>query len=130
MAYKIKNKGGQMTIWIIVALALVGAIVIFFLFRGTREAVLGESVGENPKSFIADCVKRNVNEVVDNMLIHGGFVSAEHTKMYNGVNINYLCYNSGNYNPCINEHPMLIIDMEKEIKNFIEPQIEECFQNY
>ncbi len=130
MAYQIKGKKGQMTIWIIVALALVGAIIIFFLFRGTREPILDQSVGENPKSFIADCVKRNVNDVVDEMLIHGGLANPEHVKMHNGININYLCYNSGNYNPCINEHPMLINEMEKEIKNYIEPKIEECFQNY
>lgn len=125
-----ENKRGQMTIWIIVAIAIVIAIVLFLLFRGKISPIVSTGVNENPKSFIGSCVKKNVNEAVDKMLPQGGFITPRHAKLYKDINVSYLCFNSGNYFPCVNEHPMLLSEMEKELKEFIEPKIEKCFQDY
>lgn len=125
-----KSKKGQMTIWIIIALALVLAIVLFFLLRGEITPKVGEKIEENPKNYIASCVKKNVNEAIEKMLPQGGFISPKHTKLYKNINVGYLCYNSGNYHPCVNEHPMLLTEIKSEIKNYIEPRIEQCFQDY
>src|SRR3989338_8642552 len=104
---KIESKRGQMTIWIIVAMVLVLAIVLFFLLRGEITPKVGEKIEENPKSYIASCVKKNVEEAVEIMLPHGGFISPEHTKLYNNITVAYLCYNSLYYDLCISEHPIL-----------------------
>ena len=127
---KIESKRGQMTIWIIIAMVLVLAIVLFFLLRGEITPKVGEKIEENPKSYIASCVKKNVEEAVEIMLPQGGFISPEHTKRYKNINVSYLCYNSGSYLPCVNEHPMLLNEIRNEIKNYIEPRIEQCFQDY
>ena len=127
---KIESKRGQMTIWIIVAMVLVLAIVLFFLLRGEITPKVGEKIEENPKNYIASCVKKNVEEAVEIMLPQGGFISPEHTKRYKNINVSYLCYNSGSYLPCVNEHPMLLNEIRNEIKNYIEPRIEQCFQDY
>lgn len=124
------NKKGQMTIWIIVAITFVLAIVLFFFFRGEIRPAIEEKIGENPRNYITSCVKKNVEDVVDIILPRGGFIFPEHGKLYNDINISYLCYNSGNYNPCVNEHPMLLNEIKNEIKNYIEPRIEQCFQDY
>ena len=127
---KIESKRGQMTIWIIIAMVLVLAIVLFFLLRGEITPKVGEKIEENPKNYIASCVKKNVEEAVEIMLPQGGFISPEHTKRYKNINVSYLCYNSGSYLPCVNEHPMLLNEIRNEIKNYIEPRIEQCFQDY
>ena len=127
---KIESKRGQMTIWIIIAMVLVLAIVLFFLLRGEITPKIGEKIEENPKNYIASCLKKNVEDAVDIMLPQGGFISPEHTKLYNNIKVAYLCYNSGNYYPCVNEHPMLLNEIRNEIKNYIELRIGQCFQDY
>src|SRR3989344_324212 len=119
-----------MTVWIIIAMVLVLAIVLFFLLRGEITPKVGEKIEENPKNYIASCVKKNVEEAVEIMLPQGGFVSPEHTKLYNDIKVAYLCYNSQYYDFCISEHPVLLQEMEEEIHKYIEPRIEQCFQDY
>ncbi len=131
MAEKIKiNKRGQMAIWVIVAMAIVISIVLFFFLRGDIKPETSERVEENPSGFISNCVKENANNAADIILPQGGFANPKHSKHYNGINISYLCYNAGNYNPCINEHPILINEIKDEIKNYIAPRIEQCFEIY
>jgi hypothetical protein len=128
---EINNKRGQAMIWVIVALVLVAIIILFFLYRGqVTVPTLRGSVAEDPRAYVGSCVKKNVNDVVDIILPQGGFVSPLHSKLYNDINVSYLCYNRGNYNPCINEHPLLLSEMEGQIKRYIEPEIERCFEDY
>ena len=124
------SKKGQMAIWIIVALAIVVVIILFFLLREKAVPEIKGAIDENPRGFIDACVKKHVNDVVDLILPKGGFVNPEHVKMYNNINVSYLCYNRGNYNPCINEHPLFLNEMIEEIDNYITPEIDECFNEY
>ena len=125
------NKGGQAMIWVVVAISIGAIIILLFIFRGKiiKTDVLG-GIEENPKLYIDNCVKKNVNLVVDIILPQGGFINPKHSIMYNGMNISYLCYNSGNYNPCINEHPLYLTEIKNEIEGYIAPKIEECFEDY
>ena len=125
-----KNKRGQMTIWIIVAIAILVFIILLFIFQRKLNVPVIEKVEEDPKGFISNCVKKYVQESIDIMLPQGGFIKPEHTKMYNGLNVSYLCYNAGNYNPCINEHPLLINEIKEEMKNYIIPRVGQCFEDY
>lgn len=124
------NKRGQMTIWIIVAIAIIVFIILLFIFQRKVNGPVIEKVEEDPRGFISNCVKKYIQESIDIMLPQGGFVKPEHTRMYKGVNVSYLCYNSGNYNPCINEHPILLNEIKEEIKNYISPKVDECFKDY
>lgn len=124
------NRKGQLMIWVIVAIVIVIVIILFFFLRKTITPGFKENIIEDPRSFIHNCVKTNVEEVVDIMLPQGGFVNPKHIKLYKDINISYLCYNAGNYRPCINEHPLFLNEMKNEIKAYIEPRIEQCFQNY
>ncbi len=120
-----KNKKGQVMLWAFVAVILVGGIAALFLFVG-KPGLLTQNDYE-PKSFIEKCVRKSVNEAVDVMLPQGGFTSPSNYKSYLGKNIAYLCENIGYFHPCINQHPMLLNEMKKEIVNYTEPQIEQCF---
>lgn len=125
-----KSKRGQMTIFVILAIAIVGAIILFFLLRDNANPLIEERISEDPSIYIGSCTKRHVNDIVDIILPQGGFSDGGNRKMFNGINVTYLCYNSGNYLPCINEHPVLLSEIKKEIKKYIEPRIDECFLNY
>ena len=127
---KIKDKKAQVTLWTIIAIAILAVIVIFFIYKSRIAPVTQKNIEENPSLYIDECVQESVNEAVDIMLPQGGFISSEHSKIYNDINISYLCYNAGNYLPCINEHPLLLTEIKTELKDYISPRIEKCFQNY
>ena len=131
MDKKIKNRKAQVTIWVIVAIAIVAVIVIFFIYKSkTGGTGIQKSIEENPSLYLDECVQKNVNEAIDIMLPQGGFISPEHSKIYNDINVSYLCYNAGNYLPCINEHSLFLTEIKNELKNYISPRIDKCFQDY
>ena len=124
------GKRGQMTIWVIAGIAIVIGLVLLFLFRGEISPQTPATATENPKSYIDSCVNEYVGEAANLILAHGGLISPEHTKRYDGENISYLCYNAGNYYPCINEHPMLLNEIKINIKEYAGDKIERCFNEY
>ena len=130
MAEKMKGKRGQVAIWVILALALVVSMVVFFTIESGKPIIsIGADKEFTPDSYIEKCVRNSVNEFVDAMILHGGFIDDKNVKMYGGINVSYLCLTNGYYEPCINQHPMLLNEMEEEIKINIEPDVEDCFSD-
>ena len=124
------NKRGQIAIWVILAILIIVGIILLFLTRGKLIPEAEEKVEEDPRGYIDNCVRKNVNDAIDIMLPQGGAIKPEHSKLYKNINVSYLCYNRGNYYPCVNEHPLLIKEMSEEIKIYIEPRVEQCFEDY
>lgn len=129
--FKKNYKKGQMMIWVILAISIVVIIMLFFFLRGRIiRPGLEERIELDPSTFIDNCVKESVEEAIDIILPQGGFIAPKHTKMYNNINVSYLCYNAGNYLPCINEHPMFLNEIKDEIEDYISPKINRCFEDY
>lgn len=125
------NKIGQVMVWVIVAIGLVASIVLLFLLRDKiLKPGLEERAEDDPKIFIEDCVKESVNEGVDIMIPQGGFVNPKHSIMYNDIKIEYLCHSVNYYEKCVTQHPVYLQEIEKEIKDYIEPRLDKCFNNY
>ena len=124
---EIRNKKGQVVIWVIIAMALVGSMILFFTLERKPTILNGQDF--SPESFIQGCSEKAVNEAVDLMLPQGGFVSPNNTILFNNINVAYLCENQGFYKSCINQHPALINELRSEIKKYIMPKIENCFSN-
>lgn len=126
MAEKVR---AQIAIWVVVAVVLVASIILFFLIQ--KQIIVttpgGSEATFDVESYIKTCSSGFVNEVVDKMLPQGGFVSPKNTVKFNDINIEYTCKNSGFYKPCIQQHPMLITEMENEIKNTIFSEVDKCF---
>jgi len=131
MDEKMRCRKGQVSLWVILAVVLVASIILFFLFSGVIEPEVTEPPSSelvNIKSYISRCTQEIVEEAVGVMLPQGGFVFPKNSKLFDGTEIEYLCENIGFYTPCVNQHPVLIQEMEKEILNEIVPRIEdECF---
>lgn len=125
MVEKIKNKRGQVTIFVIIALVIVGAVIFLFLLK--RPAKLEVSAEENPQLFLQKCVREETLNAINIMLSQGGFILPENYKLYKNDKVEYLCYNEGYYNPCISQHPMYINELREEMKNYLKPKIEDCF---
>lgn len=121
-----KNKTrGQVTIFIIIALIIVIAIALIFLVW--RKPTIEVSPTTDPEGYIEKCTKDATKEAIDLLSEQGGDIKPEGSVMYKGRDIAYLCYNANYYMPCINQRPLLIEHIEKEITSYIEPKVQDCF---
>jgi len=125
--FKIRNKKAQMTIWVVIAIVLVAAILLFFFVQRKPSGTSNKET--NPEIAIQKCAKEAAEKAIDIMLPQGGFISPTNYKYYKGDKIAYLCQNLGNYEPCISQHPLFIAEMKKEIENYSFPIIDKCFQD-
>ena len=121
----IKNKRAQLAIFIVLALLVVAVLALYFLWSGPTTP----KIPIDPEAYISECVRDSAEDAVSIIMKNGGDLEPELTIMYYGENVTYLCYNHGNYKPCINQRPMLIEHIEKEIKDYIEPEIRNCFSS-
>lgn len=123
------NYRGQMTIWIIVAVVIV-ASVVFFLFLN-RGPIIGDSRpdgGVDITSYMQECIAPKVSEAADLMIPRGGFINPQNTVVFDGLPVEYLCLNQGNFEPCVHQHPVLLKEMRDEIYSYVYPEVDGCFE--
>lgn len=127
------NKKGQVTVWVVLGVVLIGAIILFFTLGGERKITEIWEPGQvdfvNAPSFMQACTEKAVLETVDVMLPQGGFVVNRNYVLFNKTNVEFLCKTLTYYEPCINQHPMLMQEMEEEIRSYIFPKVEGCFNS-
>jgi len=119
------NKRGQVTIFIIVGIVIVLGIIAAFLFSGKVEVEVPSDLG--PRVFIDKCVRDIVEISVDKMLRNGGEILPSQAIAYQGDEWNYLCYQEDYYQGCYNIHPMLELQIEKQIVRDTQGDVQGCF---
>lgn len=125
----LENKSGQVTLFIIIAVVLVAAGVMIFLFRPDTKST--QSQLENPQGFIESCIKDRIEEVVETISLQGGnYEQSENSYFYLGDHINYLCYTTEYYPfSCVIQQPLLVQHIESEIRENILEDAEFCFDS-
>jgi len=122
-----RGKRGQITIFIILAILIVVAIVILFLFWGR---ISGDDVPiETPKSSVGKCIRDAVSPSVEKVLSGGGRVEPSFFIMYKDMKYNYLCYQEAYYLACVNHYPQLKKIIETEIEEDTVDDVRDCFDN-
>ncbi|MEK6849952.1 MAG: hypothetical protein AABX85_00060 [Nanoarchaeota archaeon] len=125
-----RNKKAQVALMVIVAMVIVAMIIILFFILGKRPTIILPGGETNVQSAVEKCARDAANEAVEKMIPQGGFVEPENYKVYKNTKVSYLCQNIGYYKPCINQHPMFINEEIKEIKNYVEPIVRQCFDSF
>jgi len=121
------NKKGQVTIFVIVGILLVAGVVLFFaLFKTGQIDILGDQEF-NPESFVDKCIRDSSREKIDIMVSQGGFINPTDYKVYNDINVAYLCKNVNYYEPCINQYPLYISRLQEELEQETREDVESCF---
>ena len=126
-----KNEG-QMTIFIIMGILIISAIVLFFLFRGQVTIETTGKPEENPESFLKSCLEDKIKNAIEDLSLRGGYANGKpnlNFKFENEFqkNITYLCYTQNYYVPCVNQKPVFLEDLKTEIKNHISSDVKNCF---
>lgn len=122
-----KGKRGQITLFIIIAIVIVAAIILFFILRGKQGIEFFQPSISDPEQYIEKCARDVALEAISIMLPQAGYISPTSYKLYENNKVAYLCYTNQYYLPCINQQPMYIEFLEQEIKSYIEPKIKDCF---
>ena len=129
---KRSDNAGQMTIFIIVAIILVVAIALVFLFRSGIVGDVFTKTEKNPESVFRTCIEDEVYLAIENIEHRGGYLNDKKYIHFSFIeegeyyDIAYLCY-TGVYNKkCTNIAPFLILDMEKQIKDSLDDEVYFC----
>lgn len=122
-----KAKRAQVTIFIIVAILIVVAILAIFFLTG--EADIDEPTDISPKNIIDKCVRDVVEESIEKVMLNGGEATPSQPIMYQGDPYNYLCYQADFYQGCYNIHPMLERQIENEIFEDTRLEVQGCFDS-
>jgi len=122
------NKRGQVAIFVIIAIVIVIIILAFVLYP--RINVGGDSRTGNPKLFIESCIKEDVNSLLDELSIKGGYEVPEGFVLYQGEKVPYFCYTSDSYQTCIIQQPNIQGHFEKEIERILKPSVESCIKDF
>ena len=115
---------GQVTIFIIVGIIIVAAVLVFFLWLKPTYFP-----GDNVKPGFGGCVERAVEKAVEELGINGGFAEPEFYYSYQGEKVPYLCYTNLYYKPCINQKPFLKQHFEENLEKSIRTRIDSCFES-
>ena len=124
----LSQRRAQATIFIIIAVVIVGlAVLFFFLLPGTK--VTPGFDEQNPAAFIQTCLENQIASVIENVSLQGGSVSPESFILYQDSRVEYLCYTSEYYVPCIVQQPLLKQHIESEIRDGIAADVVSCFKS-
>lgn len=117
-----------MMILAIIAIMLVAAIIlIFLLVMSSRRTQIPPGPNFNMQTFIESCIRQSVTNTADKMIAQGGFVEPKNALYFDKMPVEYLCENIGFYEPCIQQHPMLLSEMKEDLRKTVEPIISGCF---
>jgi len=116
------SRKGQLTIFIIIAVIVVAA-VLFVVFYPQIKIIVSPV---SPSSYVEDCISKELDNAVVKVSETGGSINPENTMNYLGKPIEYLCYTAEYYKTCIMQQPLLKQHVEEEIANYIKPIAERC----
>jgi hypothetical protein len=123
-----RNKKGQVTIFIIIAIVIVGIVVLVYMLIPKAETGTGFDPG-NPIAFIQNCLQNDLERNVDIISSQGGSLDPELYFMYLGSSVEYLCYTNEFYKTCVVQQPLLKQHVEAEIEESISQEVSSCFNN-
>ena len=121
------DKKGQIAIFVIVALVIVGVIIVIFAYPQIKSIVAPSEV--SPSQYLQDCISPEVKSAVDILAKQGGDENPVGYINYLDVKVKYLCYTSGYYQTCVVQQPMLMSHFADEIERMLTPKINTCARN-
>lgn len=123
-----KNKHGQLTIFIIIAIVIVVFGILIYAFYPQIKTTLGVE-SKNPSEFIQTCMEEEIKNSVEKLSLQGGSMNPENYILYQNDKIEYLCYTGEYYKTCVMQQPMLKEHIESEIKEDIKDKVKDCFDS-
>ncbi len=121
------NKRGQVSLFVIGAIVLVGVIAALFLFPKTRSLISGQEL--DPNNYLRNCIGPSIQENMEMLSSQGGYSNPENFMLYQDNKVQYLCYTSEFYETCQVQQPMIKKHYEQELGNAVRPIARQCISD-
>ncbi len=122
-----RGKKGQVTLFIFIALLIVGALVVYQFFPEFLPAQLQTDV--RPTKYLQECISPHVEEITAAVYTQGGYIDPTHSLTYRDTEIQYLCYTDANFEPCLVMQPLLRQHVENELEDYLTPIAQTCVRD-
>lgn len=123
------SKKGQVTIFVILAIAIVAVIaIIFFVSRNGK--LSGNGVTPDPQQYLTSCLEPFVKSSAAALSRQGGYREPTGFIVYNDTKLPYLCYTSDYYVPCIVQQSNILGQFSHELEQSLLPEAQTCVQSF
>jgi hypothetical protein len=117
-----KDKKGQLTIFIIIAIIIVAIIISFFLIKNSKSLGKTGNFGNDVNVYIQDCLKSSSEETIMNIGLRGGYYEIQEYSTQLGFTYYYDKNNNFHF-------PTLKV-LENETSFYIEKELINCIGNF
>ncbi|HLC31719.1 MAG TPA: hypothetical protein VJK51_03550 [Candidatus Nanoarchaeia archaeon] len=117
------NKRGQLTLILIVGIALVAVLLVFFLYPRIKTTTTSAFT---PTGFLESCLEPAITPALDIVTKQGGSMRPEGFFLYGGEKVQYLCYTSDYYKTCVVQQPFVKNQVEQELTVVMQGKTREC----
>jgi nitrogen fixation-related uncharacterized protein len=124
MIKKYMEKKGQVTLFVIISILIVSAILIYFLWAKPNLEFRG-SEGLRLESCIRDAMEQSI----ENLAPTAGFANPEFVYLYDNTELPYLCYTNEDYMTCTMQKPFIKQHFEKQMENILRQKIQTCYSS-
>lgn len=122
------NKRGQVTLFVILGIAIVAAAILIYVFYPSIKSSLGLET-KAPSVYMQECLQKDLQTYVDKISTQGGKLNPSVWIMYQDQKIEYLCYTNEFYKPCVMQVPNLKGSIEEELTRALNDKINLCFES-
>lgn len=125
---KMKNKSGQVTLFVILAIVLVVAIILFF---SLKPVILAPSLTEDPEGYIEKCISDSVKNSEDSLIKNNLNLNQDFDNfvLFRSEKVPYFCTVSEFYLPCTPQRSALLSENQKIIETRALRDVADCFKN-
>lgn len=118
------NKRGQVAIFVIIALVIVGIILVVFLYPNISLQI---SEPFTPENYLRSCIEPELRPALEKISSQGGYMNPEGFFVVDNVKVKYLCYTSEFYKTCQVQQPLIKKHVEDELYSSIKLRLDGCF---
>ncbi len=116
-----REKKGQITIFIIIAIVIVGVLIFMYLPQ-IKKLVITTPDELIPK----ECIGKVITPPLSNLMLQGGAMKPQLYYLYNNKTVDYLCYTGEWYKTCYMQKPFLKQSVELELTQNTSLEIQKC----
>jgi hypothetical protein len=120
------KKQGQIGVYVLIALGIVLVVFVIALYPRLRGGNI-EQV-QDPTSFLTTCLEPSFRNTLNTLFAHGGYRTPQGFLVYQDEQIEYLCYTSENYKPCVVQQPLIKEHVEEELTAALQEPVRTCMQ--
>ncbi|VVB79750.1 Uncharacterised protein [uncultured archaeon] len=115
------SKKAQLTLFIILGLIIVSALIIFFLY------VYPTFSNQSAQLSIESCVKDAISKEIPSLALNAGMINPTFSSMYLDENYTFICYTAEYYKPCVVQTPFLTTQFEKSLNTKVSQKVLDCY---